>query len=194
MKPLPVSLISLLALSAAGSLVAQSTNPDITTSSSRDRSMSTTMASKLAEAMPTYNPPAPEPEPTAEELSASEPKNKILRLPKVIVEGERPPVFSERELHTDAGLADLAMRRYLSEIDRGVLNKFTLPLFGSSNEARALAQFREDERLKNMAATSDQISVLQQTNPDEAKALRDTANDTFIRTPYLPTPSSMNRD
>lgn len=156
--------------------------------------MSPGMASRLSEAMPTYNPPPPEPEtPPEETTELGQPKNKIIRLPKMVVEGERPPVFSEREVHTDKGLAELAMRRYLTEVDRG-LNKFTIPLFGTSNEARALAQFREDERLRNMAATDRQISMIQSTDPEEARRLKEIATDTFIRTPYLPEPTSMNRD
>ncbi len=188
MKTTRSVLFSGLALASLLSAVAQ------TDASKPERAVSPGLASKLAEAMPTYAPPPPVPEKTDEEIAADQPKNKILRLPKVVVEGERPPVFSEREVHTDKGLAELAMNRYLTELDAGVLNKFSIPLFGQSNEARALAQFREDERLKNMSATADQISVLQQTNPAEAKALQDTANDTFIRTPYLPTTTSMNRD
>jgi hypothetical protein len=112
----------------------------------------------------------------------------------MIVEGERPPVFTEREIHTKKGLAELAMSRYLSEVDRGVLNRFRLPVIGMSNEERALEQFREDERLRNMALTQEQIEVLRRTNPEEAARLQETAHDTFIRRDNLPPPTVLRRE
>ncbi|MCC5025436.1 MAG: hypothetical protein J6386_22815 [Candidatus Synoicihabitans palmerolidicus] len=57
--------------------------------------------------MPKFNPPPPpsedEDDGVDEELMLK-PKNGIVRLPQVVVEGNRPPVFSERQINTDKGL------------------------------------------------------------------------------------------
>src|SRR5690606_11222201 len=121
----------------------------------QNRAVSPALASALAERMPRYNPPPPPREPTEEELEASQPRNRIIRLPQMIVEGQRPPVFRERDINTRKGMAELAVNRYLSELDRGVLNRYTLPLFGQSNEQRALAQYAEEERLRNMRESEE---------------------------------------
>lgn len=175
---------------AAAPSTAAATTP---TTAARDRPISNRLAASIAEAMPTYSPLPPTSEPSPDD-DADQPRNRIIRLPQVVVEGERPPVFTEREVYTSRGLAEVAMRRYLSELDRGVLNRFTLPFSGATNEARALAQYAEDERLRQMSAANDQISFLRQTNPAEAARFQETARDTFIRTPYLPTPTSLKRD
>lgn len=161
----------------------------------RERALSPALSAALAERMPRYNPPPPPREPTPEEVAASQPKNQIIRLPEVVVEGRRPPVFTDRDLHTKDGLAAMAVNRYLSELDRGVLNRYTLPLFGQSQEQRALAAYAEEERLRNMATASDRAEAIQAAEGAEAaQAFRDTANSTFIRSPYLPQPNSMKRD
>ena len=160
----------------------------------QNRAVSPALAAALAERMPKYNPPPPPREPTEEELEESQPKNRIVRLPQMIVEGQRPPVFRERDINTKKGMAELAMSRYLSELDRG-LNRYTLPLFGQSNEQRALAQYAEEERLQNMQSAEESAQMIRASEgEDAAEDFRDAANATFIRTPYLPEPSSMNRD
>ena len=64
--------------------------------------------------------------------------------------------------HTEKGLTDIAMRRYISDVDRA-LNRWTLPLFGSSKEARALAMYAEDEGVR---------WTLRFTDPDRPRPFR----------------------
>jgi hypothetical protein len=169
--------------------------PAATVEPARERALSPAMSAALAERMPRYNPPPPPREPTAEEIAAAQPKNQIIRLPQVVVEGERPPVFTDRDIHTKQGMAAMAVNRYLSELDRGVLNRYTLPLFGQSQEQRALAAYAEEERLRNMNTAADRAQAIEAAEgEDAARAFRDTANSTFIRSPYLPQPNSMKRD
>jgi hypothetical protein len=78
------------------------------------------------------------------------PKNTIVRLPKYIVQEKKPPVFRERDIYTPKGLAEIAMRRYSTEADRA-LNRWTLPFIGMTKEARAVAMYEEDERLRNLS-------------------------------------------
>lgn len=196
-------ILSVALLGLTGSTAAQTSQPEPITrpgpapspEPQRERSVSPKLAEALAERMPRYDPPPPPREPTEEELERAQPRNRIIRLPRIIVEGRRPPVFTEREVHTREGLAELAVNRYLSELDRGVLNRYTLPLFGQSNEQRALTAYAEEERLRNIRTANQRAEMIRATEGEEAaEAFRDTANDTFIRTPYLPEPESMRRN
>jgi hypothetical protein len=159
-----------------------------------ERAVSPGLAAALSERMPRYNPPPPPREPTEEELAASQPRNQIIRLPQVVVEGERPPVFTDRDLHTSRGMAELAINRYLSELDRGVLNRHTLPLFGMTQEQRALQEYAEEERLRHIQTNENRAQMIRATEgADAAREFRDIANDTFMRSPYLPLPDSIRR-
>jgi hypothetical protein len=108
------------------------------------------------------------------------PKNTIIRLPKVIVQEPRPPVFTERSIHTEKGLTDIAMRRYISDVDRA-LNRFTLPLFGTSAEARAMAMYAEDERLRNMSELEGTATAASQADAAAGTYIRRESEKTFMR-------------
>jgi hypothetical protein len=115
-------------------------------------------------------------------LSPDQPKNKIIRLPRYIVEGDRPPVFRERDIYTKQALAAIAMRRYLSGLDRSVLNRFTLPLVGMSQEKRAMAMYDEDARLQDISDLKNAAANASKAG-DKAESdylLRET-NATFLR-------------
>jgi hypothetical protein len=154
--------------------------------SKRTRSVSPGVAAALAAAAPKYTPPPPKPEPKPEQeqpdmREIDKPKNQIVRLPKYIVQEPRPPVFSERAIHTEKGLTDIAMRRYISDVDRA-LNRWTLPLFGSSKEARALAMYAEDERLRNMADMEATAASVSQADAAAGEYIRRESEKTFMRT------------
>jgi hypothetical protein len=153
---------------------------------SRPRAISGSVAAQLAASMPKYTPPPAQPEPKTEEepidlREIDRPKNSIIRLPKYIVQEAKPPVFTERVIHTQKGLADLAVRRYLSEADRA-LNRFTIPLFGSSSEARALAMYAEDERLQNMNDLADDAELVSASDKAAGLYVKREADKTFMRT------------
>jgi hypothetical protein len=111
--------------------------------------------------------------------SPDQPKNKIIRLPRYIVEGDRPPVFRERDIYTKQALAAIAMRRYLSTFDRSFLNRFDI--FGSK-EGRAMAMYYEDARLQDIADLKNAAGNAAKAG-DKAESdylLRET-NATFLR-------------
>lgn len=152
----------------------------------RTRAVSSGVAAALAAAVPKYTPPPPKPEPTPESEAIDlrdidKPKNTIIRLPKYIVQEQKPIVFSERAITTDKGLADIAVRRYISDVDRA-LNRFTLPLFGISAEARALAMYAEDERLRNMSDLNDAAANAAKSDPAAGAYIRRETQETFMRT------------
>lgn len=149
------------------------------------RRFHSTLAASLADSMPKYDPPKPvvkkaEDEDDVDLRDVDKPKNRIVRLPNYTVRGKRPPIFRERDINTTKGLAAIAMRRYLSEADRA-LNKYQLPLFGASNEARALAMYREDERLKNMADLDDAARTAGKADPKEAAEIKRMNQDANMR-------------
>lgn len=152
----------------------------------RRRAISPEVSAALSAVSPKYTPPPPKPEPKPESeqvdmRDVDKPKNTIVRLPKYIVTEQKPPVFSERAITTDKGLADIAVRRYISEVDRA-MNRFTIPLFGASMEQRALAMYAEDERLKNMADLRDAAVDAAKTDPAAGAYILRATRDTYMRT------------
>ncbi len=144
------------------------------------RGISKNLASALAETAPKFNPPPPEP--PKKDPVFDEPKNDIVRLPQVVVEGVRPPVFTEREVNTDKGLAEIAVQRYFTNVS-GALNAFHLPFLTSSKEELAMMMWREDERLRQMGESEErEAALLNIGDSDKAKEVRELMNGTFNRT------------
>jgi hypothetical protein len=189
--------LTLACLSASPVLLAQSTTPtppsgdpadptrrpavDVTGPSER---VSRFTAAAVTAGI-TYSPPPPAPEKKAEQhpddpQNAENPKNGIVRLPKYIVEGERPPVFRERDINTTKGLGEIAVKRYLSEAGKA-LNRYTLPFIGLTKEQYALMMYQEDERLQNLKDVSEDVYILRQTDPGAADQLQREVDRTFIR-------------
>jgi hypothetical protein len=161
-------------------------NPKPPETPKRVRAISPEVAKQLSAMTPKYNPAAPKPVPKPEEelpdlRETDKPKNGIIRLPKYVVQEARPVVLSERAVNTKQGLADLAVRRYMSEADRA-LNRFTLPLFGTSMQDRALLMYGEDERLQNMAELNDNAATAAKSDPAAGAYIRREAEKTFMRT------------
>lgn len=151
----------------------------------RRRAISPEVAAQLSANTPKYTAPAPKPPPKpAEELpdmrEIDKPKNTIIRLPEYVVREQKPAVLSERAVHTKQGLADLAVRRYISDADRA-LNRFTLPLFGTSVEQRALMMYAEEERLRNMADLSDNAAMVSTTDKAAGMYVKREAEKTYLR-------------
>lgn len=81
-------------------------------------------------------------------------------------------------------------RYFLSETDHA-LNRFTLPLFGRTPEQRALARFREDQRLEHLTVLKERVAFLEQTDPAAAKELKNDLYSLALRADSLPTPMSL---
>jgi hypothetical protein len=173
----------LLALLTTASLISPAAAQDDT--SNRKRAVSDGLAAAMADAMPKYNPPPPEPEKTEEELAEEEalnqPQNEIIRLPRMIVEGERPPVFTEREINTDKGLQELAVKRYFSDAAQA-LNAVSIPFLGMSKEEIAMRMWEEDERLRQMTDFEERATMEEALGEDEqAKETRRLIRDATAR-------------
>lgn len=151
----------------------------------RPRTVSSDVAAALAAAAPKYEalPPKPEPKPEAEQVDLREvdkPKNTIVRLPTYMVREQKPPVFRERDIYTKKGLEEIAMRRYISDADRA-LNGFALPFIGASLQARAMAMYQEDERLRNMTDLHNNAVDAARVDRAGGEYIRKEAQKTFLR-------------
>ena len=165
---------------------------DLSPAPQRERAISPGVAAALAASMPKYAPPPPKPPPVPEEdlpdlRETDKPKNTIVRLPKYVVREAKPPIFRDRDINTKEGLANIAMRRYLTDTDRA-LNRFTIPLFHpfstnslGSNEDRALAMYAEDERLKNMSDVADQNNMVMKSDASAGTKFKGQAQSSFMR-------------
>ncbi|MBI5767635.1 MAG: hypothetical protein HZA93_07555 [Verrucomicrobia bacterium] len=196
--------LALLAAGAASVLSAQSTAPAAAaprsdgaaltaadsatapTTTRRNRAISAEAAAALAAAAPKYAPPPPPPPKKVEEelpdlRETDKPKNNIIRLPKYVVQDRKPPVFTERDLHTEKGLAAIAMNRYLSETDRA-LNRFRIPFISMSSEQRALMMYAEDERLRKMDDFADRANMVQKSDAASGLYIKREVDKTFLRT------------
>jgi hypothetical protein len=148
------------------------------------RLISSDVAAQLAAAVPKYTPPPPKPPPEEDDdvdmRDIDKPKNGIIRLPKYVVREPPPPVLNERAINTKKGLEDLAMRRYLTDMDRA-LNRFTIPLFGTSSAQRAMAMYEEDERLKNMSDLNEDARMVSASDKASGMYVKKQVRDTFVR-------------
>lgn len=149
----------------------------------RRRAISADIAAQLSAATPKYTPPPPKPTEEEQDLrEVDKPKNGIIRLPKYVVTEKPPPMLTERAVYTKAGLAELAKKRYLSEGYRA-LSPFTLPLFGISPEAMAMAQYEEDERLQNMAGLNEDARMVSASDKAAGLYIKRQVDQTFMRQP-----------
>ena len=161
-------------------------SPATPSSPRRSRAISGDAAAALSAFAPKYEPPPPPPPPPKPEEEQADlrevdkPKNTIVRLPKYIVQEKKPPIFRERDINTKKGLTELAMRRYISDADRA-LNRWTIPLFGISKEARALAMYAEDERLKNMEDLQGAADAAAKSDPAAGDYIRRESRETYLR-------------
>ena len=98
----------------------------------------------------------------------------VLELPKMVVKQKpRPRLTPEIMVTKKAFGEDLAKQKF-SGLDQA-LNKFTIPLFGSSLAARALEDYEREKRQQLASDTAVISKALETVDPAEAKSLKDAA-------------------
>jgi len=143
------------------------------------------IANALVDSMPKFAPKKPEDNAPAADAPADtdQPKNGIIRLPKYQVWGERSPVFTERNSYTREGLEAIAIKRYLSDWDTKVLDRWHIPFLSMSNGDRALQMYYQDERLANIKDLNEEADTISKTgDPAEGEFIRKATQDTYMRT------------
>jgi hypothetical protein len=162
------------------------TSQQPTTTPKKERAISKDLSSALSAGYKYNPPPPPKPEAEAAEdvdlREIDKPRNGIIRLPKYVVEGQRPPVFNNRNLYSKEMLRRLAYQKYLSSFGRNVLNKYRLPIIGGGIDAYVMMQYEAEERKQNMAEMDDKVSMYRVSGDDaEAEKLKDDNQRTFMR-------------
>lgn len=184
--------ITVLALIATVSAVATEPAPAPATPSPAP-AVSAEVAQQLADSLPKFTLPAAPAKPAntfaapsiREQSIARAPDNQketatdpdVLVLPKMTVKQQPKPRVRLGEgtiLGPKAFNEELA-KKNLSSFDRNVLNKFTLPLFGTSAADRARAEYEAAQKQQFLSDVSTIAKAAEQTDPAAAKALREAA-------------------
>lgn len=202
MKPPCLSAAAALLFLCSSALLAEDTNAsniEVSTGSAsssskpqKGRVISSDLAKSLSYGIK-YNPPPPEPKPEDEvdARDVDKPKNGIIRLPKYLVEGKRPPIFNDRNLYSKEMLRRLAYQRYMSSFSQNFLNRYHF--LGKGDEAYALMQYEAEERERNMQEMEDRVAMYRVSGDNaEAGKLKEDSRDTFMRRTDYNTVPSMN--
>ena len=95
----------------------------------------------------------------------------VMELPKMVVKQKpRPRLTPEIMVTKKAFGEDLAKQKF-SALDQA-LNKFTLPLFGTSLAERALEDYEREKKEQLNADVQNMAKALETVDPNEAKSLR----------------------
>jgi hypothetical protein len=148
------------------------------------------LAATLAAGRPKFNPPPPPPEQKPEDelpdlRDLDKPRNGIIRLPKMVVQGARPAIFTEKKLYTEKAFAELLAKRYYSQgylaFSRFASNS-PLALFLPSAETSALARYQEEERLQNMSDLNDAANLAAKAGDKaDSEYIKAQSTDTYMR-------------
>lgn len=121
----------------------------------------------LIPGLPTYNPPP------AETKALDQPADPdVLELPKMTVKQKPRPRLTPDVVFTKNAFGEDLAKKKFSSLDQ-TLNKFTLPLFGASLAQRALEEYEREKNEKMVSDVGTIATALEQTDPAEAKALRE---------------------
>lgn len=152
--------------------------------------ISSELAATLAVGRPKFSPPPPPVEQKAEDelpdmRDLDKPRNGIIRLPKMVVQGSRPPIFTEKKLYTQKAFAALLAKRYYSEgylAFSRVIGYTPLALIFPTAESSALARYQEEERLKNMSDLSDAATLAAKAGDKaDSEYIKAQSTDTYMR-------------
>jgi hypothetical protein len=140
------------------------------------KSVSPSVAAALADVMPKYIAPTPQPAAPAASQEAADgdkPKNEIPRLPQYVVRERRPPVFRNQDLYSPSGLVDLSFKGHPG---LKIGNLFGL------NEGPARDMAYDDQRLQNIEDLNETAySMARGGDNDEAQFILKANQDANMR-------------
>ncbi len=143
------------------------------------RIQSSELSSALVESMPKYNPPKPV-APPAEAAEADKPKNGIVRLPKYVVRDRRPQIFTDKDVLTEQGKKDAAMKAYVMDLNGA--NPYVAGGARLLFQSYADQQYADAERASNLSSLKSDAS-LSAVGGDKAESdfIKAQSNDTYMR-------------
>jgi hypothetical protein len=127
----------------------------------------------LIPGLPKYNPPPAEAKP-GEVQPANVPNPDVLELPKMVVKQKPRPRLTPEIMVTKKAFGEQLAKDKFSSLDQA-LNKFTIPLFGSSIAERALEEHEREKKAQMASDVSNIAKALETTDPAEAKSLKEAA-------------------
>jgi hypothetical protein len=140
--------------------------------------ISNRIAGQIVASIPAWTPPPPRP---AEKAPTPPPDPNVVQMAPVYVKDYRLPRIEEEDWLTRKARDAELVKEYITPFDRYFLNRFTLPLFGMPQAARARMMYEEDKRLRDLRWISDEIDQMKRLDPEAAKELKIIRNNTFMR-------------
>ncbi len=95
----------------------------------------------------------------------------VMELPKMVVKQKPRPRLTPEIMVTRKAFGEDLARQKFSALDQA-LNKFTLPLFGTSLAERALEDYEREKKEQLNADVQNMAKALDTTDPEAAKSLR----------------------
>lgn len=140
--------------------------------------LSPQIAGEVIMAVPVWNPPPKEP---ADKPPPPPPDTDVVKMARVVVWDYRLPRIDEKDWLTPKAKDVELVNTYITPLDRFLLSRFTLPIFGVSQEARARMMYEEDKRLQSLKWINEEIDQIKLLDPAEAKALTNIRDTTFTQ-------------
>jgi hypothetical protein len=143
------------------------------------RIQSSELSTALVDSMPKFDPPKPDAaKPAAAE--PDKPKNGIVRLPKYVVRDRRPQIFTDKDVLTEQGKKDAAMRTYLMNLDGA--NPYVAGGARILFQSYADQQYADAERAGNISTLQSDAS-LSSVGGDKGESdfIKAQSNDTYMR-------------
>jgi hypothetical protein len=145
------------------------------TPASRPRLVSPAVAAQLSVGVPKFEQPpaaAEKPAEPAQDLrEIDKPRNTIVRLPRYLVQEDKPPVFKDRELMTPKARLHAALHKHPG------LNLGSFWIF--RNDGIAMAMLAEEERLERKREFEDMASLI--SSPREHANVKRHVEQAFLR-------------
>jgi hypothetical protein len=98
----------------------------------------------------------------------------VLELPKMVVKQKPRPRLTPEIMVVKQAFGEELARQKFSQLDQ-LLNKFTLPLFGSSLAERALDEHEREKKQEMKLDVLNMVQALETADPTEAKSLKEAA-------------------
>lgn len=107
-----------------------------------------------------------------------------VQLPRLVVRPKGKDVKPD-DFESPAARDERLVKKHLSILDRKVLNRFTLPLFGISKEARARHAEAVEQSARRLTEISELVQLSQEgkKETDEDRKLREAYLDAFVSRP-----------
>lgn len=154
--------------------------PTVSKPKSRPR-LSPEIISQITSDLPPWSAQAPAPaeNPPPQPQVPTDPE--VVEMDPVIVRAAPLPRTDKLDWLTPRAKDAELVNTYITPFDRDFLSRFTLPLFGSSNEARAREMYEEDKRLRDINWVDEQIDDAKRFDSKDAKDLQYVRDTSFDR-------------